>query len=66
IKETIDMTSIVNINLFVFGIICSFILSLCSIFILMKLLEKYRVTIFAYYRIFLVIVILILIQLGKI
>ncbi|HNV97332.1 MAG TPA: undecaprenyl-diphosphatase UppP [bacterium] len=66
IKETTDMVSIVNINLFVFGIICSFVLSLLSIFILMKLLEKYSLSIFAYYRIFLALIIFILIQLGKI
>lgn len=66
IKETIDLKSIANINLFIFGIICSFILSLLSIFIFMKLLEKYKLSIFAYYRIFLAIIILILIQLGKV
>jgi len=66
IKKTSEMNSIVNINLFVFGIFCSFIFSLMSIFIFMRLLKKYKLSIFAYYRIFLAIIILILLQLGKI
>lgn len=66
IKKTTDITSIAHIDLFVFGIICSFVLSLLSIFIFIKLLQKYKLYIFAYYRILLAIIIFILLQLGKI
>lgn len=66
IKKITDIGSVGNINLVVFGIFCSFVLSLVSIYIFMNLLKRFKLHIFAYYRILLAIIIFILLKLGKI
>lgn len=67
IKQTTDMEiSVAQINLYVFGFITSFVFSLFSIFIFIKILKKYKLYVFAYYRIILALMVLMLMNLGKI
>lgn len=67
VKQTTDMEiSVIHLNLYVFGFITSFVFSLFSIFIFIKILKKYKLCVFAYYRIILALIVLILMNLGKI